>query len=109
MQGKNCGVEVWVLNYQKRFEFSRLLWLAEGKSHLRNLIKFHREYPKSSLGFVLLFYSTHLTAEMDSKKILVLGSGMVARPCVEYLVRNSKNNVTTGESPLPLPYGIVCH
>ena len=30
-------------------------------------------------------------------KILVLGSGMVARPCVEYLVRNSKNEVTIGE------------
>lgn len=32
-----------------------------------------------------------------SKKILVLGSGMVAPPCVEYLVRNPKNRVTVGE------------
>lgn len=39
---------------------------------------------------------------MDITKILVLGSGMVARPCVEYLVRNSKNEVTIGELPLPL-------
>ena len=30
-------------------------------------------------------------------KILVLGSGMVARPCVEYLVKDSKNNVTVGK------------
>lgn len=29
-------------------------------------------------------------------KILVLGSGMVARPCVEYLVRDSKSHVTVG-------------
>lgn len=31
---------------------------------------------------------------MVGKKILVLGSGMVARPCVEYLVRNPANEVT---------------
>ncbi|KAL9101127.1 MAG: hypothetical protein Q9163_003588, partial [Psora crenata] len=31
-------------------------------------------------------------------KILVLGSGMVARPCVEYLVRDSKNHVTVAIS-----------
>ena len=33
---------------------------------------------------------------MAVTKILVLGSGMVARPCVEYLVRDSKNHVTVG-------------
>ncbi|KAI9830160.1 MAG: hypothetical protein M1819_005837 [Sarea resinae] len=31
---------------------------------------------------------------MSGKKILVLGSGMVARPCVEYLTRNEKNEIT---------------
>ncbi|KXT05639.1 hypothetical protein AC578_5586 [Pseudocercospora eumusae] len=31
---------------------------------------------------------------MASTKILVLGSGMVARPCVEYLTRNGKNEIT---------------
>lgn len=31
---------------------------------------------------------------MAVTKILVLGSGMVARPCVEYLLRDPKNNVT---------------
>ncbi|EPE35902.1 Glyceraldehyde-3-phosphate dehydrogenase-like, C-terminal [Glarea lozoyensis ATCC 20868] len=31
---------------------------------------------------------------MATTKVLVLGSGMVARPCVEYLVRNAKNEVT---------------
>ncbi|KAK8017750.1 saccharopine dehydrogenase [Apiospora rasikravindrae] len=31
---------------------------------------------------------------MESKKILVLGSGMVAQPCVDYLLRNSNNAVT---------------
>ena len=30
-------------------------------------------------------------------KLLVLGSGMVARPCVEYLTRNDKNEVIVGE------------
>ena len=34
---------------------------------------------------------------MAITKILVLGSGMVARPCVEYLVRNPNNNVTVGK------------
>lgn len=43
---------------------------------------------------------------MDITKILVLGSGMVARPCVEYLVRNSKNEVTIGELLLPLAFRI---
>ena len=32
-----------------------------------------------------------------SKKILVLGSGAVARPCVEYLVRNPHNKITVGK------------
>jgi len=36
---------------------------------------------------------------MASTKILVLGSGLVARPCVDYLVRNPKNEVTVGQSP----------
>ncbi|KAK9240394.1 Saccharopine dehydrogenase [Lipomyces kononenkoae] len=31
---------------------------------------------------------------MSCKKILVLGSGMVARPCVEYLTRDAKNTIT---------------
>ncbi|EME80880.1 uncharacterized protein MYCFIDRAFT_54301 [Pseudocercospora fijiensis CIRAD86] len=31
---------------------------------------------------------------MALKQILVLGSGMVARPCVEYLSRNGKNEIT---------------
>ncbi|KAL9613490.1 MAG: hypothetical protein Q9167_001986 [Letrouitia subvulpina] len=31
------------------------------------------------------------------KKILILGSGMVAPPCVDYLVRNPQNQVTIGE------------
>ena len=35
---------------------------------------------------------------MASRKILVLGSGMVARPCVEYLLRDSKNQITIGEN-----------
>jgi saccharopine dehydrogenase (NADP+, L-glutamate forming) len=37
---------------------------------------------------------------MASKKILVLGSGMVARPCVEYLVRDPKNEVTVSQQYL---------
>jgi saccharopine dehydrogenase (NADP+, L-glutamate forming) len=33
-----------------------------------------------------------------AKKILVLGSGMVARPCVEYLTRNPINEITVGKN-----------
>jgi saccharopine dehydrogenase (NADP+, L-glutamate forming) len=32
----------------------------------------------------------------DTVKILVLGSGMVAPPCVEYLSRTPKNEITVG-------------
>ncbi|KXH27490.1 saccharopine dehydrogenase [Colletotrichum salicis] len=31
---------------------------------------------------------------MSDKKILILGSGLVAKPCVEYLLRNEKNQLT---------------
>ncbi|WQF88524.1 Putative saccharopine dehydrogenase, NADP binding domain, NAD(P)-binding domain superfamily [Colletotrichum destructivum] len=31
---------------------------------------------------------------MSEKKILILGSGLVAKPCVEYLLRNEKNKLT---------------
>lgn len=30
------------------------------------------------------------------KKVLLLGSGFVARPCVEYLVRDPSNELTIG-------------
>lgn len=32
------------------------------------------------------------------KKILVLGSGLVAKPCVDYLLRNKNNTLTIGRS-----------
>ncbi|PVH98077.1 Saccharopine dehydrogenase [Periconia macrospinosa] len=35
-------------------------------------------------------------ASVDLMKILVLGSGMVAPPCLEYLSRNPKNQITLG-------------
>ena len=34
---------------------------------------------------------------MSSIRILVLGSGMVAPPCVNYLLRNEQSNITVGE------------
>lgn len=34
---------------------------------------------------------------MTEKKILVLGSGMVAKPCVDYLLRNGSNSLTVGQ------------
>lgn len=34
----------------------------------------------------------------SSRKILLLGSGFVARPCLEYLVRDPSNTITVGES-----------
>jgi spermidine synthase len=33
----------------------------------------------------------------ETKKILLLGSGFVARPCAEYIVRNPLNELTVGE------------
>ncbi|CAG7962450.1 unnamed protein product [Penicillium nalgiovense] len=33
------------------------------------------------------------------KRILVLGSGMVAPPCIEYLTRNPQNEVTVACEP----------
>lgn len=33
---------------------------------------------------------------MAQKKILVLGSGLVAKPCVDYLLRNPDNELTVG-------------
>lgn len=41
---------------------------------------------------------------VNAIKILVLGSGMVARPCVEYLLRNPKNNVTIGKETSHKPH-----
>ena len=32
-------------------------------------------------------------------RILVLGSGMVAPPCIEYLARNPNNAITVGKCP----------
>ena len=32
----------------------------------------------------------------ETKKILLLGSGFVARPCAEYIVRNPLNQLTIG-------------
>ncbi|KAI9767926.1 MAG: hypothetical protein M1840_005419 [Geoglossum simile] len=44
---------------------------------------------------------------MSSKKILVLGSGMVARPCVEYLVRDTRNEVTVACRTLTTTQGLI--
>ncbi|RYP69831.1 hypothetical protein DL769_005183 [Monosporascus sp. CRB-8-3] len=37
---------------------------------------------------------------MTGKKILILGSGMVSKPCVDYLFRDGANSMTIGE-PVP--------
>ncbi|KAJ6187569.1 hypothetical protein N7519_002477 [Penicillium mononematosum] len=34
----------------------------------------------------------------EKKRILVLGSGMVAPPCIEYLTRSPQNEVAVGET-----------
>ncbi|KAF9880915.1 saccharopine dehydrogenase [Colletotrichum karsti] len=34
------------------------------------------------------------TSDMPKKKILVLGSGLVAKPCIDYLLRDEKNKLT---------------
>lgn len=38
-----------------------------------------------------------MEASTTHKTILVLGSGMVAPPCIEYLSRNQDNHITVGE------------
>lgn len=37
---------------------------------------------------------------MNEKKVLVLGSGMVAKPCVDYLLRDANNKLTIGKQTL---------
>jgi hypothetical protein len=34
----------------------------------------------------------------EKKRILVLGSGMVAPPCIEYLTRNPQNGLAVGKT-----------
>lgn len=43
---------------------------------------------------------------MSFTKILVLGSGMVARPCVDYLARKPSNSITVG---MVISYLHTCH
>lgn len=42
---------------------------------------------------------------MAAKKILVLGSGMVAKPCVDYLLRTEGNELTIGVLPCSTAWG----
>lgn len=37
---------------------------------------------------------------MSTNKILVLGSGLVAKPCVDYLLRDERNKLTIGSLPI---------
>lgn len=37
---------------------------------------------------------------MSDISILLLGSGAVAGPCVDYLLRNPRNKLTIGELPM---------
>lgn len=75
-------------------------WSTCGDSvfRLRCLPETGNEEQKYKIRFVLHRFSssfgTFLIMAYTNKKILVLGSGMVARPCVEYLIRNPKNEVT---------------
>jgi saccharopine dehydrogenase (NADP+, L-glutamate forming) len=34
---------------------------------------------------------------MTERRILVLGSGMVAQPCIDYLLRDTNNILTVGQ------------
>jgi hypothetical protein len=43
-------------------------------------------------------------ASSIDKKILMLGSGMVVSPCLEYLARNPVNYFTVGELGPPHPH-----
>ncbi|EMR65084.1 putative saccharopine dehydrogenase protein [Eutypa lata UCREL1] len=44
---------------------------------------------------------------MAGKKILVLGSGMVAKPCVDYLLRNEENKLTIASRTLAKAESLV--
>jgi len=44
------------------------------------------------------FKKSKLTGNNSTKNILVLGSGMVAPPCIKYLSRNTNNRITIGGS-----------
>ena len=43
-----------------------------------------------------------VTQNKPQKKVLLLGSGFVARPCAEYIIRDPSNQLTIGKSWLPI-------
>lgn len=45
----------------------------------------------------------------ETKKVLLLGSGFVARPCAEYVVRNPLNELTIGEACKLISYVVTSH
>jgi hypothetical protein len=74
------------------------------------------------MTFSLVFHTLHLrilcslpkrypcVMASDIKKILVLGSGMVAPPCLEYLCRDPKNRITLGIThPIHPPLSPLTH
>ena len=50
---------------------------------------------------ILPVLGVQVDKDLKPKKILLLGSGFVARPCAEYVVRNPANQLTIGESQIP--------
>lgn len=54
--------------------------------------------PRRLVSFIAQIQQTYpATVIMPGINILILGSGMVAPPCVKYLLRNEKNKITVGK------------
>ncbi|KAK6844339.1 saccharopine dehydrogenase [Apiospora arundinis] len=51
--------------------------------------------------------SKHSSPHMAGKKILILGSGRAAKPCVEYLLRNPENTVMVASHTRPTAEALV--
>lgn len=65
-----------------------------------NLPEFGRAMLEEGKNLLPLFGRAAAAASLSkpTKKVLLLGSGFVARPCAEYVVRDPSNHLTIGES-----------
>ena len=53
-------------------------------------------YIQVNILYLFLRQKLKMVEVSQSRKILLLGSGFVAGPCLEYLARNPKNKITVG-------------
>jgi len=75
-----------------------------------NLPEFARSLLKEGKDIRPIFGREALIAQSKpQKKVLLLGSGFVARPCAEYIVRDPSNHLTIGQSTNNLQISRILH